>query len=294
MGYAFKVFSKFNFRELKVKATGNAIVKAMILIELIKRREKNLYQINEIYSIEKVTYEESTIEGMDKIPNTRRITALEVLLSKDPLDKNHPGYQEFDPKDYDFPVRKPQKKEAKKKEEKAEGKQRKEKAADEKHEQRPQREDLRNLINEEKKREQDERRNQGRGGRGRRPIRYNDDMDHNRPRPPYRGGRPNYNERMPPRRPLNDDNHYHRPRPMDDFYEQRDMRYPGRPPMMNRPPYHPRPYYYNEDPRYTPHMPRGRRDDFDDYPEHEHRPMRGGMRGRVRGSFPVRGRGGNR
>lgn len=93
MGYAFKVLNKFHYRTIKIRATGNAIVKALILIELIKRREKNLYQINNIFSVEKITYEEPKIEGLDPIPNSRRITALDALLSKDPLDKNHFGYQ---------------------------------------------------------------------------------------------------------------------------------------------------------------------------------------------------------
>lgn len=92
MGYAFKVLNKLNYRTLKIRATGNAIVKALILIELIKRREKNLYQINNIFSMEKITYEEPKIEGMEKIPNARRVTALDTILSKDPLDESHPGY----------------------------------------------------------------------------------------------------------------------------------------------------------------------------------------------------------
>jgi len=52
LGYAFRIFNKTNHRSLKIRATGNAIVKALILIELVKRRVPDLHQLNKIYSIE--------------------------------------------------------------------------------------------------------------------------------------------------------------------------------------------------------------------------------------------------
>jgi DNA-binding protein len=52
LGYAFRIFNKTNHRSLKIRATGNAIVKALILIELVKRRVADLHQLNKIYSIE--------------------------------------------------------------------------------------------------------------------------------------------------------------------------------------------------------------------------------------------------
>jgi len=68
-------------------------VKALILIELVKRRVGDLHQLNKIYSMEIVTYEESKIEGMEKIENKRRVTAMDTILSKDQLDETDPGYQ---------------------------------------------------------------------------------------------------------------------------------------------------------------------------------------------------------
>jgi DNA-binding protein len=38
LGYAFRILTKTDHKDLKIRATGNAIVKALILIELIKRR----------------------------------------------------------------------------------------------------------------------------------------------------------------------------------------------------------------------------------------------------------------
>ena len=38
LGYAFRILNKTDYRQLKIKATGNAIVKALILVELIKKK----------------------------------------------------------------------------------------------------------------------------------------------------------------------------------------------------------------------------------------------------------------
>lgn len=99
LGYAFRILNKTDHKSLKIRATGNAIVKALILIELVKRRVGDLHQLNKIYSMEIVSLEESKIEGMGKIENKRRVTAMDTVLSKDPLDTTDPGYQEPEPKE---------------------------------------------------------------------------------------------------------------------------------------------------------------------------------------------------
>lgn len=99
LGYAFRILNKTDHKSLKIRATGNAIVKALILIELVKRRVGDLHQLNKIYSMEIVTYEESKIEGMDKIENKRRVTAMDTILSKEVLDEADPGYQKPEPKE---------------------------------------------------------------------------------------------------------------------------------------------------------------------------------------------------
>lgn len=43
LGYAFRVLNKTDHQELIIKATGNAIVKAVILTELVKRRVGDLH-----------------------------------------------------------------------------------------------------------------------------------------------------------------------------------------------------------------------------------------------------------
>ena len=97
--YAFRIFKETNFTFLKISATGNAIVKALILIELVKRRVGNLYQINRIDSDVIVTEEETKIEDMPKVETKRRVTKMETILSKEPLDENDIGYQPPVPKE---------------------------------------------------------------------------------------------------------------------------------------------------------------------------------------------------
>ena len=73
--------------------TGNAIVKALILIELVKRRIGNLHQLSKIHSMEIQDKYVPKIEGLPPIEEIRRVTAFDCILSKDQLDENDPGYQ---------------------------------------------------------------------------------------------------------------------------------------------------------------------------------------------------------
>lgn len=196
LGYAFRILNKTDYRSLKIKATGNAIVKALILVELIKKkvgeiRNYELHQCNQIYSMEIITYEESKIEGMDKIESRRRVTAMDTILSKDPLDENEPGYQFCKPepkdtlkdthgaganeekrkKDKNKKKRGPRnyndfdKKEDQKTDKPAEKKSRKKDKKGEKVDQ-PRRENLRNLINDDENQRKSKKK---RGGGGQRP-----------------------------------------------------------------------------------------------------------------------------
>jgi DNA-binding protein len=97
--YAFRILNKTDFTFLKISATGNAIVKALILIELVKRRVGNLHQINRIDSDVIITEEETKIEDMPKMETKRRVTKMETILSKEPLDENDIGYQAPEPKE---------------------------------------------------------------------------------------------------------------------------------------------------------------------------------------------------
>jgi len=102
LGYALRVLTKTDMRDLKIRATGNAIVKALILIEIVKRRVGDLHQVNEITSTEIIDELEPIAEGLERTTQTRRVTCLDCHLSKDELDTTNVGYQEPQPKDNDI------------------------------------------------------------------------------------------------------------------------------------------------------------------------------------------------
>ena len=81
--YAEKLITKENLRILEIRGTGNAIVKALILIEMIKRRIGNLHQITRITSSEIIDEYEPNIEGLEKIQQVRRVTCLHCTFSLD-------------------------------------------------------------------------------------------------------------------------------------------------------------------------------------------------------------------
>jgi len=99
LGYALRVLTKTDMQDLVIRATGNAIVKALILIEIVKRRVGDLHQINEITSTEIVDEFKAQVEGLENVVQKRRVTCLDCRLSKVPLDETHIGYQAPQPKD---------------------------------------------------------------------------------------------------------------------------------------------------------------------------------------------------
>lgn len=94
LGYALRILTKTDFKSLEIRGTGNAIVKALILIELVKRRVGDLHQVNNITSTEIVDEFRPIVEGLEKVEQRRRVTCLNCVLSKEPLDSSNIGYQE--------------------------------------------------------------------------------------------------------------------------------------------------------------------------------------------------------
>lgn len=93
LGYAFRILNRSDFNSVTIRATGNAIVKALILIELVKRRIGNLHQLSKIHSMMILDKYEPKVEGLEPIEQSRRVTAFDCVLSKEPLDETDPGYQ---------------------------------------------------------------------------------------------------------------------------------------------------------------------------------------------------------
>merc|ERR1712060_161879 len=90
---AAKVVNELEKQQVVIKATGNALTKAVTLAEVIKRRFKDLHQITSLGRTEIVDEYEPLEEGLDRVTDTRTVSVVEITLSKEPLDTSDKGYQ---------------------------------------------------------------------------------------------------------------------------------------------------------------------------------------------------------
>ena len=74
---------------LVVRGAGAAVPRVLTVVEIVKRRVGNLHQISSIHTVE--------LENKKKEDQLRRVTVLEVTLSKNELDTSDPGYQKPTP-----------------------------------------------------------------------------------------------------------------------------------------------------------------------------------------------------
>merc|ERR1711972_267676 len=93
VGRAAKVYNELNKPKVVIKASGNALTKAVTLAEVIKRRFKDLHQITTLGTTEIVDEYEPLEEGLEKVTDTRTVSTPEITLSKDTLDTANKGYQ---------------------------------------------------------------------------------------------------------------------------------------------------------------------------------------------------------
>jgi DNA-binding protein len=94
LGYALRVLTKTDTRNLIIRSTGNAMFKALVLIEIVKHRVEGLHQYNKIDSYEINDENESQLEGLENTTQKLRVTCFDCNLSKDKLDVYDIGYQE--------------------------------------------------------------------------------------------------------------------------------------------------------------------------------------------------------
>mmetsp|Transcript_57586 Transcript_57586/g.171370 ORF Transcript_57586/g.171370 Transcript_57586/m.171370 type:complete len:251 (+) Transcript_57586:105-857(+) len=87
------VFQELEKKMVVIKATGNALAKAVTLAEVVKRRFKGLHQITSLGSMDIVDEYEPLEEGLDKVTDTRTVSLVEIKLSKESLDSSDKGYQ---------------------------------------------------------------------------------------------------------------------------------------------------------------------------------------------------------
>jgi len=87
-----------------LKAMGRAINKTVTIAEIIKRRIPGLHQITQIDSTDITDVWEPLEEGLDRLETTRHVSSIQITLSTNPLDTNHPGYQPPLPVDQIKPI----------------------------------------------------------------------------------------------------------------------------------------------------------------------------------------------
>lgn len=92
VNYAAKLLGEEEKKSIKIKATGNAIAKAVTLTEIVKRRFKGLHQITKCGS---TVITDHYINGQDneQVVQEKTVSYIDILLSRDELDTKHPGYQ---------------------------------------------------------------------------------------------------------------------------------------------------------------------------------------------------------
>ena len=96
VGYAMYLLDRNNSEMVIIKATGNAIPKAVNVVEILKRRVEGLHQINRIKHAEAEDIYEPLEEGLDTVIVKRYLSLIEITLTKDisTNGKDEAGYQE--------------------------------------------------------------------------------------------------------------------------------------------------------------------------------------------------------
>jgi len=92
ISYAIKLIQQEN-KTFVIRAMGLTIQKAITVAEILKRRIAGLHQLTELGSVEVIDIFEPLEEGLDRVEVTRKIPAINITLSTQPLNSYHPGYQ---------------------------------------------------------------------------------------------------------------------------------------------------------------------------------------------------------
>ncbi|CAI5661503.1 ribonuclease P protein subunit p25-like protein isoform X3 [Oreochromis niloticus] len=82
-------------RQVIFTASGKGVSKAITCAEIVKRRVKGLHQLTQLLygTVEEVWEPLEPTAGLDSLTVSRNLPVIWILLSKDPLDSNQPGYQ---------------------------------------------------------------------------------------------------------------------------------------------------------------------------------------------------------
>jgi len=92
--YAVALLEERQAKEITIRALGQAIYKAVGIVEIVKRRVPGLHQLTQLDSVDTVEKYEPTEEGLDPIVQNRTVSSIIIRLSVTaPADTNQPGYQ---------------------------------------------------------------------------------------------------------------------------------------------------------------------------------------------------------
>ncbi|XP_041794610.1 ribonuclease P protein subunit p25-like protein [Chelmon rostratus] len=80
-------------RQVVFTGSGRGVTKTITCVEILKRRVGGLHQVSKLYYKTVNEVWESPQQGAPGITMQRTVPAICILLSKDPLDPQEPGYQ---------------------------------------------------------------------------------------------------------------------------------------------------------------------------------------------------------
>ncbi|XP_070687577.1 ribonuclease P protein subunit p25-like protein [Pempheris klunzingeri] len=82
-----------SLRQVVFTGSGRGVTKTITCVEILKRKVGGLHQISKLYYKTVTEVWESPQQGAPGITMQRTVPAICILLSKDPLDSQEPGYQ---------------------------------------------------------------------------------------------------------------------------------------------------------------------------------------------------------
>uniref|UniRef100_A0A3Q3WNJ8 DNA/RNA-binding protein Alba-like domain-containing protein n=1 Tax=Mola mola TaxID=94237 RepID=A0A3Q3WNJ8_MOLML len=82
-----------SLRQVVFTGSGRGVTKTITCVEILKRRVEGLHQVSKLYYKTESEISESPQQGVPSITMLRTVPAICILLSKDPLDPQEPGYQ---------------------------------------------------------------------------------------------------------------------------------------------------------------------------------------------------------
>ncbi|XP_056907084.1 ribonuclease P protein subunit p25-like protein [Takifugu flavidus] len=85
--------NKASQRQVVFSGSGGGVTKTITCVELMKRRIGGLHQVSKLHYKTVTEIWERTQQGVPGLSVKKTVPAIWILLSKDPLDAQEPGYQ---------------------------------------------------------------------------------------------------------------------------------------------------------------------------------------------------------